>query len=146
MCFSIDLWSLFLEQPKIAFLAQNGEIGRKMAIFWCSRNKSHKSILKHMVQNRYYHGLKAYMSAFHRPERGPVYAPTRHTRSTNVENFGQNLGTFCPILGDSRFFRPHVCLLGAYINTGVCPRPKLGSHIGCFSKTFSSLNSNLIKS
>ena len=44
-----------------------------------------------MVQDRYYHGLVAYIGAFHPPERGPVYAPTRHTGSTNVENFGSKL-------------------------------------------------------
>ena len=62
--------------------------GQKQAIFGCSRNKCHKSILSHMTQNRYYHGLKAYISVFHPPECGPVCAPTRHTSSTNVENFG----------------------------------------------------------
>ena len=65
-----------------------GKIGRKQAIFGCSRKKSHRSILKHMVQNRYYHGLKAYIGAFHPPGRGPVCTPTRHTSSRNVENFG----------------------------------------------------------
>ena len=44
-----------------------------------------------MVQNRYYYGLVAYIGAFHPPEHGPVYAPTRHTGSTNVENFGSKL-------------------------------------------------------
>ena len=79
-------------------LAENGHLGllgwnrRKKPVFECPTKKSQNSIPKQMVQDRYYDGLKAYMGTFHCPERGPVYAPTRHTRSRNVENFGSKFG------------------------------------------------------
>ncbi len=107
---------------------------QKITIFGCPANKSQNSILKHVVQNRYYDGLKAYIGAFHPPERGPVCAPTRHSRPPNVENFGSNLG---PNLGVadipghiSATYRPR---------NGVRPGPKLGSHTSYFPKNFHCL-------